>query len=164
MTELEQAISHRQKNLKLLLCVALVSLLLLIAMAYSTYQNFDTVYAQKLSVYPATSAIATLPNVFGVVCLTLLVVAVLARVQRANQALALKAYSLLMSQAFQARQTQHSTMINRFLHAAGLPSNYSMNRLAKVKTYHFVSHSFAISRVVAKDQATWIAVSRATQQ
>lgn len=159
-SDIEEAIYARDKALKILIAAIITSLLLLAAMALVTYQNFDELYAQQLSVYPRVSAIATLPNVFGFLCLILINVAMIAKVRRTNQILALKGYSLLMSPQFQSRSDEHQGMLNGFLHAAGLPQNYSFERLAKVKTHHFVTSSFPISRAMHGHRAQWIALSR----
>ena len=161
MSELEQAVYFREKSLKLLMWVVIGSLLLILTLSYSTYENFDQLYARKLSVYPTLSAIATLPNVLGLTCLLLLIVGAAARVKRANETIALKAYSLLMNAEFATYKHDYQQMVSHFLHAAGLPADYSFARLAKVKTHHFVKMSWPISRSVALRRAQWISLSRA---
>ncbi|WP_218355123.1 hypothetical protein [Alteromonas lipotrueiana] len=160
MSELEQAISAREKSLKILTWVVICSVLVILTLGYSTYENFDGLYARKLSVYPTLSAIATLPNVFTLTCLSLLIVGAGAKVKRASESVALKAYTLLISEGFIAYRQEYQPMVNHFLHAAGLPADYSFTRLAKVKTHHFVKTSWPISRSVVLRRAQWVALSR----
>lgn len=164
MTELEAALVQREKaNRALLICV-IATMLISAAVAAHTYANFDVLYAQQRSVYPATSAIATLPNVFGALCLILINVAAVARVRRASQTVSLKAYSLMMTPTFARRQADDGPLKHSFLHAAGLPEDYSMDRLAKVKTFHFASLARPIARAIARHRAGWIALSRSIEK
>ena len=160
MTELESAINDREKAVRLILAVILISFGLIAAMGVSTYNNFDAVYAQRLSAYPTVSAIATLPNVVAMVCLILVNVAAVSKLRRANQALTLKAYSLLMDTGFSEQDPQQHVMKQRFLGAAGLPVDYSLQRLAKMKTFHFMNVASPVGRAIQKQRASWIAVSR----
>ncbi|WP_018983753.1 hypothetical protein [Salinimonas chungwhensis] len=164
MTEFENAIKQRENGIRLVVAVIIMTFVLIAALGVTTYQNFDDIYAQRLSAFPTVSAVATLPNVFAAVCLVLVNIAAVSKLRRANQTLALKAYSLLMDSGFSEADPQQEAMKQRFLSAAGLPQNYSLARLAKMKTFHFVNVASPVSRAIHKQRAAWIALSRKVEK
>ena len=159
MTELEKALVFCDNKKMLTRITASVSTLVVLAFAVFTWVRFEEVYAMKLSVYPTASAIGTLSNIMVLFCLAVLNGIVIYQLQLARQRVALKAFLLLTDDSNKHWLNHYKPLVGAFLDAAGLPDNYSIQRLTKMNMLHFMTHAAKIDRAIHAHRPEWVALA-----